>query len=903
MASNAPPLLPAASRLGGYEVVGLVGRGGMGEVYRAKQLSMEREVALKVLSPRLAKQDPAFAEQFVAEARAAGKLNHPNIVGVHDVGHAPAPEGCSSGGFAAGDPVHYFSMEFIEGETVKDVIERQGAVDLQTVGKVMTAMAEALAFAEAHKIVHRDIKPDNIMLTGPGMVKLADLGLALQADSAEAVAGSKDDQGRGKVMGTPLYMAPEQARAQPIDHRADQYALGATLFHMLTGRPPFQGETAKAIMRAHCFEPVPDPAEFNPQVPPPWRDLCRRMMAKAPEERFACAADLRNAIKATIRWKPGPSIRTRGVRNKPPLLAIAIVAIVVLAVVWLFVMRPAAPAATPGIPNTPAQPDKPADPGAAARSRASQALATLPDGPAEAIAVVDRLLADPSLAPARDLLQAKRTALVGALEEHRRNALRASGDAIDAKIAAGQLAEAREGLVQLPDEPWLGERRKALRDHLAIAERTSEARLIGAINAAANAAACDTLTGQIARSGLPEARRQVLSNRLEQRRRTFAAKTPPKPPTVDSTALWRDLGERCEPLRATLPYSNLAEALRNSGRNFPDADRPHLSQLANLVELAQQAEAALRLHIGQATPKAECRFGSRSGMFLLTKLEKDWIGFRLVDVPAESRADRASAVVPWHHLLGQALSGQAESPRMTAAFLWFWRSSEARAALARLKDDPMVNAVIAYEQMTRAINIAGEVGRAAGGLVTVAYPFAETHDAQYLSAWEGPGAELAERGLRWTSSTLVETKNEADLPILRWKGSLRLPVTLEATVQPEAGSEVVLFGLNAGELTIRVGLNPRRQGFFMATKPDGSGTYEPLSVAPPPEYDPNGWTRIRLTVDAAGKVAAMLNDKPLAGDRELTFPPAARLTAVIQGRGVKHGSGLLINALTISGKP
>ena len=328
MASSAPPLLPAASRLGGYEIVGLVGRGGMGEVYRAKQLSMEREVALKVLSPRLAKQDPAFAEQFVAEARAAGKLNHPNIVGVHDVGQAPAPAGCD--GLAAGEPVHYFSMEFIDGETVKDVIERQGAVDLSTVGKVMAAMAEALAFAEAHKIVHRDIKPDNIMLTASGVVKLADLGLALQADSTEAVEGSKDEQGRGKVMGTPLYMAPEQARAHPIDHRADQYALGATLFHMLVGRPPYHGESAKAIMRAHCFEPVPDPAEANPEVPPPWRELCLRMLAKLPDERFAGAADLRLAVKHAIRWKPGAPLRPRATRS-PPWLAIAVIAVAVLA--------------------------------------------------------------------------------------------------------------------------------------------------------------------------------------------------------------------------------------------------------------------------------------------------------------------------------------------------------------------------------------------------------------------------------------------------------------------------------------------------------------------------------------------------------------------------------------------
>jgi serine/threonine-protein kinase len=301
-------MLPPGSRLGGYEVGPLVGRGGMGEVYRAKQLSMDREVALKVLSPKLARQDPSFADKFVAEARAAGRLNHPNIVGVHDVGNATAPEGCH--GIAAKEVVHYFSMEFIEGETVKDVIERQGAVDIETVARIMTGMGEALAFAEAHKIVHRDIKPDNIMMTGNGLVKLADLGLALHTDSEEAVVGAgKDEQGRSKVMGTPLYMAPEQARAQPVDHRADQYALGATLYHMLTGRPPYTGESAKAIMRAHCFEEIPDPQEENPETPPIWRELCMRLMAKGADERFASAAELRTAIKAAVRWKPGSRLR------------------------------------------------------------------------------------------------------------------------------------------------------------------------------------------------------------------------------------------------------------------------------------------------------------------------------------------------------------------------------------------------------------------------------------------------------------------------------------------------------------------------------------------------------------------------------------------------------------------
>ena len=901
MASNAPPMLPAASRLAGYEIVGLVGRGGMGEVYRAKQLSMEREVALKILAPRLAN-DPAFAEQFVAEARAAGKLNHPNIVGVHDVGQASAPEGCS---IPAGEPVHYFSMEFIDGETVKDVIERQGAVDLATVGKVMAAMAEALGFAEAHKVVHRDIKPDNIMLTSGGLVKLADLGLALQADSAEAVAGSKDEQGRGKVMGTPLYMAPEQARAHPIDHRADQYALGATLFHMLTGRPPYQGESAKAIMRAHCFDPVPDPAEANPEVPPPWRELCMRMLAKAPEERFAGAAELRAAVKAAVRWKPGTAARARegrgGGGGGAPWGTIVLVAALVLGGLFYVALRtPSPPPALQPVGNTP-------DPAVPALARAKAELAALPDEPSAALPVIEQLLAEPSLAPARSLILAKRDALRATIEDRRRNALRASADAIEAKITGGQLGEARDGLAQLPEEAWLAERRRRLAELLTAGDRAAELRLNTAIDAASTVVICDRLANDITRSGLPDARRQALTGRLDRRRGELAphVPTPPKMMKIDSAKLWRELGERCEPLRAALPYGTLAEALRGGARPFPDEERVLVEALAGFAEAAQAAEVALQMYIGVSKPKVECRFGSRSGTFMLTRLEKDKIGFRLLDVPAESSADRASAVVPWAQLLTDALSGP-EEPRQIAAYLWYWRQPEARGAIAKLKDEALSTALSTYDRRTRPLDIAGEIERRPAGLLAVSYPFAATKEAQYLDAWQGPGATVGERGLRWATTAVVATDSraEADLPGLRWKASLKLPMTVEATLQPEPDSEVALVGVTSGELTVRIGLHAKRKG-YLVTKADDRSVYEALKFIPPPEYNPNDWSRIRISIDAGGKFSAWLNDKPLTCDREIAFPPEAKLSPIIQGRAVSQGGGvaLVISNFSVTGKP
>jgi hypothetical protein len=710
-------------------------------------------------------------------------------------------------------------------------------------------------------------------------------------------------------MGTPLYMAPEQARAHPIDHRADQYALGATLFHMLTGRPPYQGDSAKAIMRAHCFEPVPDPAEANPEVPPPWRELCQRMLAKAPEERFAGAAELRSAVKAAVRWKPGAAGRSREARGGggggAPWGAIVLVAAIVLGGLFYVVLRtPAPPPAPAPAPVPVGQKPDPADP-VLARARAE--LAALPEEPSAALPVIEQLLAEPALAPARSLIVAKRDALRATIEERRRNALRASADAIEAQIAAGQLGEARDGLAQLPEEAWLADRRRRLTEQLTAADRAAETRLGAAIDAAASSEMCDRLGNDITRSGLPEGRRQALNGRLDRRRAELAPRTPtpPKMMKTDSAILWRELGERCEPLRATLPYSGLTETLRGGARAFPDEDRVQVETLAAFAEAAQAAEVALQMHIGVNKPKAECRFGSRSGTFMLTRLDKDSIGFRLLDVPAESRADRATAVVPWSQLLAGAMSG-AEAPRQTAAFLWYWRQTEARAAVAKLKDEALATALATYERRTRPIDIAGEIERRPAGLLAIAYPFAATKDAQYLDAWQGPGATVGERGLRWTTSAVIAagSKAEGDLPGLRWKGSLRAPLTIEAVLQPESGSEVALVGVTSGDLTVRVGLNPRRQGFYLATKPDGSGTYEALSSNPPPDYNPNDWSRIRISIDAAGKLSAWLNDKPLTCDREIAFPSDARLSPVIQGRAVKQGGGvaLVVSQLSVTGR-
>lgn len=766
-----PPLLSPGSRLAGYQIVELVGRGGMGEVYRAKQLSMDREVALKVLSPRLAKQDPSFAQQFVAEARAAGALNHPNIVAVHDVSNAPAPEGCN--GLAAGELVHFFSMEFITGETVKDVIERLGAVDAETVALVMRGMVEALGYAEANRIVHRDVKPDNIMLPTSGGMKLADLGLAQQMGTEEAVA-ERDGSGRAKVVGTPLYMAPEQAQAKPVDHRTDQYALGATLFHMLTGRPPYQGDSAKAIMRAHCFSPIPDPTEINPQVAPPWRTICMRLMAKLPDDRYATSAELRTAIKEASRWRPAPTAATlprRSRRTSSPWLGITIVVAIAIAAtwfvfVWLPGQRPAQPPQpppqqpppepAPPKPDTHADPGPASDPAKAARARAEAALKALPSDAEKALAQVDKLLADPAMAAARNELLARRTALLQAIEERHRNGLRALLDEAEKAIEAGKLRVAHTTLDKVPaSEEWPRGRRQALLDRLGAAERNLEQHLAAATAAAKDDAGCNTVKTEIAGCELLDSVRALLQQHLEERRAALAAQALLPDPAI---AIWNAIGERLEPLRASMPYSAFADACPDAGKDLQAPEHDQFLQLAQVAACSERVETALRLYLPTALPKVDARFGNRSGTFILTRLEKDQVWFRLVDIPAESRADRATAVLPWANLAAAAMAKQGKpDPQALAAFLWYWRQPEAPGAIAKLGDDPVAQAVALYERRTRPIDIPGVVSRKDKDL-QVDYPFASTHDKELLGAWSGTGASLTDRGMRWTVDTAVSSR-------------------------------------------------------------------------------------------------------------------------------------------------
>ncbi len=268
--------------VGKYELHEKLGEGGMGIVYKAQQRSMAREVALKILGPKYG-QKSKWVDQFIGEARAAGKLNHQNIIQVHDVGTE--------------NDIHFFSMEYVDGPTCMQMLKSHGQLEVEAALEITRQVARALDYAHAHRLIHQDIKPDNIMVGSNEVVKLADLGISKTFDEIAAEEGPK------KIMGTPHYMAPESALGKKIDHRVDLYSLGATLFHLLSGKTVYHGSTPTDVLKAHVMEPIPSLKAHNPQVPQDVITLVEKMLAKNPDERYQTAKDIEVEIDRILAGK------------------------------------------------------------------------------------------------------------------------------------------------------------------------------------------------------------------------------------------------------------------------------------------------------------------------------------------------------------------------------------------------------------------------------------------------------------------------------------------------------------------------------------------------------------------------------------------------------------------------
>lgn len=265
---------PTVTGLGGnYRVVRLLGRGTMASVYLAEQLSMARPVALKILSPALAK-DPEFIERFLREARASARLNHPNIVSAIDFGEF--------------DQRFFLAMEFVDGQPLSSLLARGGSLEEKQVIGIGLQVISALEHAAEHKVIHLDVKPANIMICKDGTVKLADFGLAMILEHPGTAEASR------KAVGTPYYMAPEQVEGGKLDWRSDQYSLGASLYEAVTGVKPFQGASVSDILVKRFFE-KPEPAWRVSRNKAGWgfSAVLAKMLSRSPDGRYGSFEELR----------------------------------------------------------------------------------------------------------------------------------------------------------------------------------------------------------------------------------------------------------------------------------------------------------------------------------------------------------------------------------------------------------------------------------------------------------------------------------------------------------------------------------------------------------------------------------------------------------------------------------
>jgi tRNA A-37 threonylcarbamoyl transferase component Bud32 len=274
---NVPTRDLSGRQLGDYRLLRRLGQGAMAEVYLAEQISLQRNVALKVLRADLA-DDETYIRRFSLEAQAAASLVHTNIVQVYEVGHV--------------DGVHYIAQEYVAGANLQQHLRRKGPPGAGRAIQIMRQVAAALEKAGDAGIVHRDIKPDNVMLTRDGEVKVADFGLARNTAAGKSV----DLTQVGVTMGTPLYMSPEQVEGGRLDTRSDIYSFGVTCFHMLAGRPPFEGETSLAVAVQHLNKQPPWLADARPDLPDLLCQIVHRMLAKRPDERYQSAAAIIEAL-------------------------------------------------------------------------------------------------------------------------------------------------------------------------------------------------------------------------------------------------------------------------------------------------------------------------------------------------------------------------------------------------------------------------------------------------------------------------------------------------------------------------------------------------------------------------------------------------------------------------------
>lgn len=266
-------------QLGAYQVVEPLGEGGMAAVYKAYQPSIERYVALKIL-PRHFSTDPEFVQRFKQEARVIANLQHPHILPVHDFGES---EGYT-----------YMAMRFIQGGELSSWMKANKPMSLSQIEQIISQIGDALDYAHSQDVIHRDVKPSNVLIDNRGNCLLSDFGLAKIIQTSVKLTRT------GGILGTPAYMSPEQGLGQGVDHRSDIYALGVILYEMVTGRPPYQAETPMAILIKHINDPLPPPRHFNPDVPELLEGVVLKALAKDKLDRFSTAGEMVKAVQRAV---------------------------------------------------------------------------------------------------------------------------------------------------------------------------------------------------------------------------------------------------------------------------------------------------------------------------------------------------------------------------------------------------------------------------------------------------------------------------------------------------------------------------------------------------------------------------------------------------------------------------
>jgi serine/threonine protein kinase len=307
------------TRLRHFEVKRLLGKGGMGAVYLGTDTSLERPVALKVLAPEIA-HDPEVVARFVREARAQARLRHPNVAQIYFIGEDRG--------------LQFFALEFLEGPALDEVVAQRRVPWADALDYTIAA-ARGLRAALAHGFIHRDVKPSNLILDRESGIKIVDFGLVKSIHEGDAELTRN-----GAIIGSPLYMAPEQGRGEEVDHRADMYSLGCSLYHMLTGRPPFAGPSPVGVIAMHMTERAAPIRSLVPEVSDRLARVVEKMMAKAPGDRYATYDELLAALEASR-----PSERElSGFKTRAVAMTIDLAPLLVLAYFFGFWVAPLFPA-------------------------------------------------------------------------------------------------------------------------------------------------------------------------------------------------------------------------------------------------------------------------------------------------------------------------------------------------------------------------------------------------------------------------------------------------------------------------------------------------------------------------------------------------------------------------------